>query len=139
MDRRVINQKLDNLRNCVSRIQHKMPASAAILSSDFDIQDIISLNIERAVQVSLDIAAHIGSDFDDIGEFSAAGTFLDLAKHQVISDDLAKRLARTAGFRNLLVHRYASIDWPRVYSFITTDLGVFRDFAGEIHAFSTRV
>jgi uncharacterized protein YutE (UPF0331/DUF86 family) len=115
-----------------------MPSTAGTLSSDFDIQDIISLNIERAVQVSLDIAAHIGSEFDDIREFSAAGTFLDLAKHRVISEELGARLARTAGFRNLLVHRYASIDWSRVFVFITKDLGVFRDFAREIASFSTR-
>jgi uncharacterized protein YutE (UPF0331/DUF86 family) len=138
MDIRVLNQKLESLRNCVSRIETKIPSTAETLISDFDIQDIISLNIERAVQVSLDIAAHIGSDFDDIREFSAAGTFLDLAKHKVISDDLGQRLARTAGFRNLLVHRYASIDWSRVFLFITRDLGVFRDFAREIDSFSTR-
>ena len=135
MDLRVINQKLESLRNCISRLETKIPSTAEILSSDFDIQDIISVNIERAVQVSLDIAAHIGSEFDDIREFSAAGTFLDLAKHKVISEDLGRRLARTAGFRNLLVHRYASIDWTRVFVFITTDLGVFRDFAREIDSF----
>ena len=138
MDVRVINQKLENLRNCISRIETKMPANSEALNTDFDIQDIISLNIERAVQVSLDIAAHIGADFDDIREFSAASTFLDLARHQVISEDLGRRLARTAGFRNLLVHRYASIDWSRVFVFITKDLDVFRDFAREVDSFSAR-
>jgi uncharacterized protein YutE (UPF0331/DUF86 family) len=109
-----------------------MPSDAAILTSDFDIQDIISINIERAVQVCLDIAAHIGADFDDIAEFSAAGTFLELAKHKVISDELGTKLARVAGFRNLLVHRYASIDWTRVYSSLTSELGIFRSFACEV-------
>jgi hypothetical protein len=138
MDIRIINQKLESLRNCVARIETKVPSTSERLISDVDIQDIISLNIERAVQVSLDIAAHIGSDFDDIREFSAAGAFLDLAKHKVISDELGQRLARTAGFRNLLVHRYASIDWSLVFLFITRDLGIFRDFAREIDSFATR-
>ena len=138
MDIRVLNQKLESLRNCVARIETKIPSTAETLNSDFDIQDIISLNIERAVQVSLDIAAHIGADFDDIREFSAASTFLDLARHQVISEDLGRRLARTAGFRNLLVHRYASIDWSRVFVFITKDLDVFRDFARDVDSFSAR-
>ena len=138
MDSRVLNQKLDNLRNCLSRIEGKLPTTVEALTTDFDIQDIISLNIERAVQVSLDIAAHIGSDFDDIREFSAAGTFLDLAKHGVIAPDLAQKLARAAGFRNLLVHRYASIDWSRVLTFLTSDISVFRDFASQVHRFSPR-
>ena len=138
MDIRIINQKLESLRNCVARIETKVPSTSERLISDVDIQDIISLNIERAVQVSLDIAAHIGSDFDDIREFSAAGAFLDLAKHKVISDELGQRLARTAGFRNLLVHRYASIDWSLVFLFITRDLGIFRDFAREFDSFATR-
>jgi uncharacterized protein YutE (UPF0331/DUF86 family) len=132
MERRVVNQKLDNLRNCINRILVKMPASAEVLRTDFDVQDIISVNLERAIQSSIDIAAHIGADFDDAGAVSAASMFLELAKHRVITEEVAQELSRASGFRNLLVHRYASIDWSRVYEFLKTKLEVFKNFAAQV-------
>ncbi len=132
MEKRVINQKLESLRNCIRRIESKTPSDGEVMRNDFDIQDIISVNLERAVQSCLDVASHIGADFDDVTEFSAASLFLELAKHGVISTSTAEELSRAAGFRNLLVHRYASIDWGRVYLFITTKLPVFRDFTAQI-------
>ena len=43
MDREVIEQKLESLRHCVQRIQHKCPEDAAALARDLDAQDIVSL------------------------------------------------------------------------------------------------
>jgi uncharacterized protein YutE (UPF0331/DUF86 family) len=114
----------------------KIPADPATLTSDYDTQDIISINLERVVQSCVDLAAHIGSDFDDMSVLSAASVFLELAKRKVISTDLAESLARAAGFRNLLVHRYASIDWQRVYVFVTTQLGLFRTFVQQVEVYS---
>jgi len=136
MEKRVINTKLENLRNCVARIESKRPASSDLLEKDYDIQDIVSVNLERAIQSCLDIAAHIGADFDDVAGTSAAGAFQDLCKHGVISRELADDLSRAAGFRNLLVHRYASIDWGRVHQFIHSDLEILRRFAEAVAGYS---
>jgi len=59
MDREVIEQKLESLRRCVLRIQDKCPPSAEGLVDDVDLQDILSLNLSRAVQLCVDISAHI--------------------------------------------------------------------------------
>lgn len=132
MDKRIINQKLENLRRCIGRIESKMPKTAEVLVQDFDIQDIVSINIERAVQSCLDIAAHLLADFDDLGELSSASLFLELAHRNFIDPDLAGKLAKAAGFRNLLVHPYASIDWLKVYEVITNELDIFRQFGAQI-------
>lgn len=47
------------------RIEDKVPTDPAIFASDYDIQDIIAINLERVVQSCVDLAAHVGSDFDD--------------------------------------------------------------------------
>ncbi|MEO7623747.1 MAG: HepT-like ribonuclease domain-containing protein, partial [Gallionella sp.] len=59
MDREVVEQKLESLRHCLRRIETKCPMDAAMLVSDMDIQDIVSLNLSRAVQISVDIGAHL--------------------------------------------------------------------------------
>jgi len=43
--------------------EHGFP-SAGILAEDYDLQDIICLNLERAVQGCVDLAAHVIADAD---------------------------------------------------------------------------
>ena len=132
MERRVIEQKLESLRRCVQRIQEKMPPTSAVFISDLDAQDIISLNIERAVQQCIDVAAHILSEEDTVSGQSAAGLFHDLVTKKVLSQQTGIQLSRAAGFRNLLVHRYATIDWKRVFLSLKNELDIFSLFIKEI-------
>ena len=132
MEKRVISLKLESLRRCVKRIEDKMPADAFILETDFDVQDIISVNIERAVQQCVDIASHLLADHDDVAGQSAASLFKDLTTKGIVAQDLGDRLSRACGFRNLLVHRYATIDWRRVFQSLSSDIDVFARFASSI-------
>ena len=59
MDRRVIEQKLETLRYCVKRVAERCPENADTLARDRDSQDIIALNLSRAVQQCVDIGAHL--------------------------------------------------------------------------------
>lgn len=60
----LIRQKIDSLSRCIARIKEKTPDSVSVLLQSQDIQDIISLNIERAVQQCVDMAMIILSDQD---------------------------------------------------------------------------
>jgi len=62
VDREVIDQKLESLRHCLQRIHEKCPPTAEILAKDFDSQDILTLNLSRAVQICVDVGAHIISN-----------------------------------------------------------------------------
>ena len=57
MDRNVVEAKLESLRRCVERIAAKTPSSADQLAQNQDLQDIIALNLQRAVQLSVDLAS----------------------------------------------------------------------------------
>ena len=46
MDKDVVGAKLETLRRCVQRIKDKTPDSAKFLADDYDLQDIICLNLE---------------------------------------------------------------------------------------------
>lgn len=47
-----------------------------------------------------------------------ASTVAELQKHDVLSDDLGKRLQEMMQFRNVLVHAYATLDRKRVFNYI---------------------
>ncbi len=126
--------KLDSLHRCLSRIESKTPESVEILARDLDIQDIITLNLTRAVQICVDIATHVIADFDTPPPSSMAESFDRLHHLQIISGDTARRMQMAVGFRNVSVHEYQSIDWLIVYKIITEHLGDFKNFARQVHA-----
>ena len=129
MDRQVIEQKLESLRRCLARLESKRPAQAADLLNDIDLQDIVSLNLSRAVQISVDIAAHLVSGMDVAPPATMGQTFALLAQQQVLPADLAVRMKKAVGFRNIAVHSYEAINWEIVYSIIKFHLDDFSAFA----------
>ncbi|MDR0310909.1 MAG: DUF86 domain-containing protein [Acidobacteriota bacterium] len=132
MDEAILLAKLESLRRCLARITEKKPASAAALKSDFDLQDIISVNLERAVQLCVDTGLHVLSRRDRPLPDSMAGTFRELNAIGVLDSRIADRLAKAVGFRNMAVHAYQEINWDIVFSIITERLDDFRDFAAQI-------
>lgn len=132
MDRALIDQKLESLRRCVHRVETKRPAEAADLASDLDLQDVISLNLTRAVQLSVDIGAHIIAASEVPPPGTMGETFDLLAKQGVIADDLASRLKKAVGFRNIAVHNYEAINWEIVHSIATDHLSEFAAFARAV-------
>lgn len=135
MDRELINEKLESLRRCLGRIDAKCPASAELLAADLDAQDIVALNLQRAVQSCVDVAAHLIAESDLPAPAAMGDAIAALADLGAIPDDLAARLRRAVGWRNLAVHNYAAIDWAIVHHVCRTRLGDFRDFARAVAAF----
>ena len=134
MDRDVVTAKLESLRRCVERVRARTPASVAALISSHDAQDILCLNLERAVQACVDIAAHVVSDSECDVPDTMAGTFDTLERGGALSRELAERLRRAVGFRNISVHAYQALDWEIVYSIATNRLGDFVEFGRAIEA-----
>ena len=59
MDKQTILNKIASLKRCVERIEDKVPETSQKLQSDHDLQDIVSLNLQRAVQICVDIASNV--------------------------------------------------------------------------------
>ena len=129
MDREVVEQKLESLRRCLQRIETKCPALADTLAADFDLQDIVSLNLSRAVQLCLDIGAHLISGMDVPPPDTMGQTFDILAQAGVLDAELAHRLKKAVGFRNIAVHNYDVINWHIVHSIVKDHLADFSVFA----------
>ena len=124
----VVRWKLESLRRCIQRIELKKPASVGTLKTDYDIQDIISLNLERAIQISVDIGLYLLAESEQTPPGTMGEVFPSLANAGLITGDLAIRLKKAVGFRNISVHEYQSIDWEIVFSIIDKNLGDFKDF-----------
>jgi uncharacterized protein YutE (UPF0331/DUF86 family) len=132
MDRALIKRKLELLRSHVARVRARRPQRLEQLAADADLQDVIVLNLSRAVQDCVDIGAHLLVDRPQPSPSTMGETFTRLAEAGLIDDDLAQRLRRAVGFRNLAVHAYEAIDWELVHALCGEPLRDFDDFARAV-------
>ena len=132
MDREVIEHKLESLRRCLQRVADKCPPNPEMLERDRDLQDIIALNLTRAVQLCVDIGAHLIAGMEVPPPDTMGQTFDALAKAGVIHENLAMQLKQAVGFRNVAVHNYEEINWTIVHTIARHHLGNFTEFARVI-------
>ena len=132
MDKVIVERKLDSLRRCLARLHAKAPSDVTQLRADIDLQDVLVLNLSRAVQLCVDMAAHViaGQAWPPPNTMGEA--FDRLAEHGLIPADLALRLKQAVGFRNVAVHAYDTLDWDIVFAISTLYLGDFEAFARMI-------
>jgi uncharacterized protein YutE (UPF0331/DUF86 family) len=138
MDRDIIMRKLDSLARCVRRIEEKRPATLDELTGNIDIQDILSINLERAVQVSVDLGAHVIADLSVPPPKTMGDVFAILVAENLIPEETGLALRRAVGFRNLSVHAYDQVDWERVFEIVHERLNDFRKFADAIASIANK-
>lgn len=125
----VVEQKLESLRRCLHRVADKCPPDVETLMRDYDAQDILSLNLSRAVQLCVDIGTHLVSALDSPPPTTMGETFDILAQAGIIDVELASRMKKAVGFRNLTVHNYSEINWAIVHAIARYHLKDFEAFA----------
>ncbi len=124
----VVRRKLESLRRCIGRIEDKRPETAEILKTNYDIQDIISLNLERAIQLSVDIGSYLLAESKQTPPNTMGEIFSELSSSEIITEDLADKLRKAVGFRNISVHEYQNVDWEIVFSIINRNIDDFKEF-----------
>lgn len=132
MDKIIVNKKLDSLYRCINRIQEKCPTDASELKTNLDLQDVIVLNLSRAVQLCVDIAAHTLAASNQPAPNTMSEAFQRLAAMQIIDTYLAERLKKSVGFRNLAVHNYHDLNWDIVFAVASKHLEDFKEFARNV-------
>jgi uncharacterized protein YutE (UPF0331/DUF86 family) len=127
LDTEIVDAKLRELSRRLGRVKAKQPASVRQLAADEDLQDILTRNLELAIQTCIDIAFHL-CGAHGVVPTTAADAFAQLARRDLIERSLAERLQRAVGFRNVLAHEYTEVDWKivmRVMRSGTADLAAF--------------
>lgn len=127
VDKQVIRAKLERLNEYVARVEKKRPIPPELLLTDHDVQDIVSHNLEKAVQVCIDIASHVCA-VNGRAPQSAGESFTTLSELGLIDNDWASKLVSVVGFRNISVHEYAQVDWKIVIEVATSGVGDLRAF-----------
>ena len=128
----VVLRKLALLREHVQRVRRRRPHTAAALAADVDILDALSMSLLVAVQETVDVAFHLCADESWGVPASYAESFDVLARHGILSDELARRLSGTTALRNRLAHGYASADVERLWTELPHGLEALEEFASAV-------
>ncbi len=117
------------------RAAQKCPTDPETLERDPNLQDIMTLNLTRAIQLCVDIGDHLIAGMEDVPPpETMEKTFDLLAEAGVISEELKFRLQKAVGFRNIAVHNYEAIDWNIVHAIASRHLDDFAEFAKVVVA-----
>lgn len=131
----LVARKLAVLADHLARLRARRPADLASYRADTMLQDAVALSILVVVQEAMDISLHIASDEG----WEVATTFRDafdvLAKHSVITSELAARLGATVQLRNRIAHGYATVDAERVWTELPSGIETFDAFSTAVAAF----
>jgi uncharacterized protein YutE (UPF0331/DUF86 family) len=116
LDRELLAERSASTLAHLDRVAAHLPADSADLRPMWSITDTVVLHLWQAIQVVLDLATS-SCVRRGLGSPATYGdAFRLLADAGVITPALADRLARAAGFRNLLVRAYVSLDLTRVHA-----------------------
>ncbi len=125
---------MNHYDKCLLRVEQRCPDSLEELQQDLDAQDVLVLNISRAVQLCVDISLHILSTQNLAVPGTMGGAFDELSSAGIIDKKLAEAMRRAVGFRSIAVHNYEEINWAIVYVIAQEKLADFKLFVRQILA-----
>jgi len=126
-DRDVVLAKVAAVQRCLRRIKDVTGLDAARLG-DLDVQDIFVLNLQRAIQSSVDLATHvIASEGLGISD-TVRGNFVLLENAKIISKVLSRKMRSMVGFRNIAIHDYQALDLDILKAILTKHLKDLEQF-----------
>jgi len=127
VDRDIVFAKINSIQRCLKRIRDKTGLNPDSLDN-LDTEEIFILNLQRAIQASIDLASHIVAD-EGLGLPQELRDNFDLLKkNNILSEKLTDRLRKMVGFRNIAIHEYETMDIDILKSILTNNLKDIEEF-----------
>jgi uncharacterized protein YutE (UPF0331/DUF86 family) len=115
LDRETFAEKAAVIERHLARVAERLPSDPEEFRPMTDTSDAVILHLWQAVQAVLDLAASACIHYRLRTPQNYGEAFQQLAEAEILEPELAARLTRAAGFRNLVAHAYEDIDMERVY------------------------
>lgn len=123
-----IRAKLSEIEESVALVEENLPDSFDEFSKLGLVKDGIYKRIEFAIENVYDICAIINSDLKlDMPE-SDEGILDNLEHKGILTKEMKDNIRRMKGFRNIVVHRYGTIDDRITYSILANNINDFYKF-----------
>ena len=125
--------RLQQLERLIDQLERVRANGEAAYLADEDLRMMSERRLELAIQICINIGAHLVSELSVSPPDAYAGIFTSLADAGHLDDELGARLSAAARQRNLLVHLYLDTDNRRVFASLQ-HLEDLRAFAKRVTA-----
>jgi uncharacterized protein YutE (UPF0331/DUF86 family) len=131
IDDLVIN-KTTQIRRCLERIRTEYGEDPRNLLANQTKQDSIILNLQRAVEMSVDLGMYLVRKHNLGIPQTSREAFELLHKKGLVTAETLDRMKKMVGFRNIAVHDYTRLDLTIVQAVIDNHLQDFETYLAEI-------
>lgn len=128
----VVLNKAASIERCLQRVREEYAGDRQNLVANQTKQDAIILNLQRACETAIDLAMYVVSQRKLGVPQDSRDAFTLLQTAGILSVNLATRMQRMVGFRNIAVHEYTRLNLDVVLAVITKQLDDFRTFSSTI-------
>jgi uncharacterized protein YutE (UPF0331/DUF86 family) len=138
LDPNVIERPLLDIQTAVMRLEELGDLEAEQLAADWRlraaVERVLTVLVEAAVKanthVTTSVLRHAPADY--------RSSFTDAAKAGALSEELADRLAPSAGLRNVLVHGYDEVDLDLLTAAARRARDAYPQYVVQLAAFARR-
>lgn len=128
----VVLNKVATIERCLARVREEHAGDDSRLLQDLTRQDSIVLNLQRACEAAIDLAIHLVR-VRRLGIPQESRQAFDLLEQAGVLDaDLAERMRRMVGFRNVAVHDYRKLDLAIVRAIVRERLVDFEVYTRRV-------
>lgn len=131
----VVMQKLASIDRCLRAIHDYLRGDLAKLQEPI-VLDAVVLNLQRACEQAIDAACREVSRRGLGVPADSADAFTLLERERLVSSEVAERMRRMVGFRNIAIHEYRKLDPIIVRTVVEHRLGDFLALCRELSAAS---
>ena len=121
----VLLNKVATIERCVLRARDEYQKDPLTFATDFTRQDAAILNIQRACEAALDMGQHLIRKHKLGIPQSSRDVFALLATADFLPTELAEKMKKMVGFRNIAVHEYQRLQLAVTEYVITQRLDDF--------------
>jgi uncharacterized protein YutE (UPF0331/DUF86 family) len=132
VDEELVSRKLSRLKGYLDELRRSQDITWTRYQSDLRTRAFVERYIHLAIEDVIEVANHLVSSSEWREPTSFRDLFLILAQHGVILDDQLLTYQNMASYRNMLVHRYESIEDEVVFGIFKKRLGDFDLFIGLV-------
>ena len=131
----ILITKQESIERCVKRARSAWDQPSELpIEKDYDKQDIVILNLQRACEQALDMANHIVRTKKLGFPKESRESFALLERADIIDTELEKKLMSMVGFRNVVTHQYREIDYKYVEAVLKKHADDLIEFAAILAA-----
>lgn len=135
LERSVILKRLQFIGKNLKELRRFESMSLEDYLDSFDQKTISERIMELIAQAAVDINEHILTRDLNVAIDSNRDSFVQAGQYGIITIDVADELAKSAGLRNILAHRYLEINYPSLFNSVQIALRYYPLYIQQITAY----